>query len=98
MAFEIIWTTIAIEDFRAVVVYLEEQWSAKTAQDFVDNLWGKIEILSMHPYLGKQSESDETVRRLLITKHNTLYYTLLEDTIIVLEIFDNRQNPDTLAY
>jgi hypothetical protein len=50
------------------------------------------------PFLGIKSQRFPTLRRLLITKHNSLIYRVIDDTIYLLNIIDNRQNPKTLKF
>jgi plasmid stabilization system protein ParE len=53
-------------------------------------------MISKNPY--SFSIIDENVRRVVIHKNVSLYYDYKEEqnTIEILSIFDNRQNPDKL--
>lgn len=37
------------------------------------------------------------VHRAIITKHNSIYYQILETEIEIITIFDNRQDPNNLV-
>jgi plasmid stabilization system protein ParE len=43
------------------------------------------------PFLGKEHSELDAVRKLPIPPHNVLYYTILNNQIIVLNILDSRK-------
>ena len=98
MALEIEWTANALEDYRQVVDYLLKDWSIKVAIDFIDNLEKRIHNLSSFPNIGIASIKNSSIRSIVITKHNKLYYRVLPDKIEILDIFDTRQNPSKNIY
>jgi len=49
-----------------------------------------------NPYLFPVTEYGQEVRRCMITKHNALYYRIINRTIEIVTIHDVRQNPDNL--
>lgn len=64
----------------------------KIAEGFEAELQDQIELIRKHPQIGIQSSRNELVRRVLITKHNALYYLLENDKIILTNIFDTRSS------
>ena len=98
MAYHIVWTDIAKEDIRAVIEYLKLRWSATTAEKFIDNFYTQITLISNQPFIGIASDKYKNVRRILITKHNALFYRVENSTITLLSLFDTRQNPDKNPY
>jgi hypothetical protein len=54
---------------------------------------GTAFYLAQQPLLRIRSENEPEIRSLLHTKQNRLYYQVKENKIIVLNIFDIRQNP-----
>ncbi len=58
----------------------------------------RIETLKEQPFIGKQSERKPEVRTVLITKHNKLYYKFTNNTIIILNIYNTRNNPKKNPY
>lgn len=93
MALQIKWTANALEDYRQIVEYLMEEWSVSIAEKFIDIVESRIETLSSYPYLGLASLKDSSIRSILLTKHNRLYYRITSTSIEVLDIFDTRQDP-----
>ena len=53
-------------------------------------------LLSKNPELFPIINQDETIRRAVITKHNTIYYKKLNEVIEILSFFSNKKNPDKL--
>ena len=93
MTFQIAWTDNAQEDLQQILDYLTENWSEKDADNFLEKLFLRIDILSKSPLIGKKSDKLSSVRRIVITKHNSLFYTVEGNSIIIQDIFDTRQDP-----
>ncbi len=98
MAKQIIWTNNAQEDLKEIIFYLKNKWSEQSAEKFVKQVYKIINLVSVFPALGKTSEKNKRVRYILITKHNFLFYTITDDTISVLNIFEVAKNPNTKKY
>ena len=98
MALEVVWTENAIQDYKLVIDYLLLEWSLPVAEKFAENLDKRIDVLSRFPNIGIASKKDLSIRSIVITKHNKLYYRLLSEKIEILNIFDTRQNPQKNLY
>jgi addiction module RelE/StbE family toxin len=91
MAFKIEWTDNAKEDIRDITSYLLNNWSFEVAEKFTDNLIEQTMRLEKMPFLGKEHSELDAVRKLPISPHNILFYTIFNDIIIVLNILDSRK-------
>lgn len=98
MAYKIVWTDAAIEDYQNVVEYLFNNWSYEIVLAFIDITKEKIHTISLQPSLGILSEIDNNIRSVLLTKHNRLFYKIYPSRIDLLNILDTRQNPDKNKY
>lgn len=58
----------------------------KKVYDFLD-------ILVEFPEIGSVEHAEREIRGFVIVKQLTLFYKIKEDKIILLNFFDNRQNP-----
>jgi plasmid stabilization system protein ParE len=87
---EIIWTPSASKNLSDILFYLETEWSVKIAEGFVKELEYKISLIRIYPDIGIQSSKNKLVRRILITKHNALYYLFENQKIILLNFYDTR--------
>ena len=92
MALPVIWTENAAQDYKLVIDYLLLEWPLSVAEKFIEIIEKRIEVLSLFPNIGVASGMDTSVRSIVLTKHNKLYYRLLPDKIEILNIFDTRQN------
>ncbi|MEO8665735.1 MAG: type II toxin-antitoxin system RelE/ParE family toxin [Ignavibacteria bacterium] len=76
MAYEIRWTENAFEDLEETFDYIAKDWSSKVCQEFLENFFLKIELISNFPNLGIQSEIDKSVRKISVSKYLVLYFTI----------------------
>lgn len=93
MAYQIVWTDNAAEDYESVITYLYLKWNVAVALDFINIVNAKLDTLSLQPNIGLVTDDNENIRSILITKHNRLFYSITNNIIEVLDIFDTRQHP-----
>ncbi len=93
MAQQIKWTPQALQDFTNTILFLEQSWSAIIADEFIAETENRLATLAQHPYIGIASDKIGNVRSILLTKQNRLYYRIEGNKLVVLSIFDIRQNP-----
>ncbi len=98
MAIQIIWSKNAVADFERIIRYLNKMWTEKIALEFEYKVYSKVELLASQPQIGRTSTSFNTIKSILITKHNRLYYQISDLGLEVLNILDTRQNPDKNIY
>jgi plasmid stabilization system protein ParE len=98
MAYKVRWTAIAAEDYESVIDYLVKNWGVLTAESFITNIESRITLLQEFPFIGVASKIRAEIRSIVLTKHNLLYYRVLNDSIEILNIFDTRQNPEKNPY
>lgn len=98
MAFKIIWSESAIEDYSKVINYLLESFPLFVAENFIQITESRIFNLTAFPEMGKVSKKINGARSIVLTKHNKVYYSISNDTIEILNIFDTRQNPEKNSY
>jgi plasmid stabilization system protein ParE len=93
MAYKIDWTEEALEDMQKLLNYLIAEWSYDIADKFEELTELRLQTLIQEPLIGKVSEINNSTRFIILTKHNKLYYRIKGDVIIIVNIFDTRQNP-----
>jgi plasmid stabilization system protein ParE len=94
MGYEIIWSENSLQDYSVIIEYLISKWPPSVAMDFVDTVNKKLNNLSKLPLVGIRSDKDPSIRSLLLTSHNRLYYSISESKIELLAIIDTRSNPE----
>lgn len=98
MAAKIVWTNNALRDLEKIKSYLEKTWPHKTLLTFLDKLVNKLLILESFPKIGSASIKFPAKRKMVITKHNLLIYSLKNDEIVIEAIFDTRQDDRKLQF
>ncbi len=73
---------------------MHDNWSERIAINFIETFYATLELIDKLPEIGIVVRKKEKVRRILITKHNLLYFIVTEKEIILLNLFDMRQNPE----
>ena len=95
---EVVWTEIAESDLELLIKYLRENWSAKVLLYFKLQLEKEINRIVLNPKQFPFLNKKRNYRKCVISKHNTLIYKEFEDNIVLLRIFDTRQNPEKKIY
>jgi plasmid stabilization system protein ParE len=93
MDYEVEWTDDFEKQFRKIIEYLKVEWSEQAALEFSETFLNLLELINTHPYISVESHKYKSVRRILVTKQNVLYYRVKGNTIYLLELFDTRQDP-----
>ena len=91
----VIWTKEANENLSKVIKYLEENWTEKEIKKFLTKLYKHISLIQTQPDSFPKA-NNYNVRRSVVTKQITLYYSISQETLFIVSIFDNRQNPKKL--
>jgi plasmid stabilization system protein ParE len=81
-----------------VYQYLAEEWSFKAADDFIENLYARIDQLSEVPLSGSPASRHKNVRKITLSKHNKVYYRVKGRTITVLSLFESKKDPKKNKY
>jgi|SRR3954451_16710575 plasmid stabilization system protein ParE len=93
MAYEVIYKKRFSNKLIRLLQYLEVEWGQRRAVEFLSKLDTRIDTLKEQPFIGKPSGRKPEVRTVLITKHNRLYYKVSNNTIVILNMYDTRRNP-----
>lgn len=84
----------AANDYAGISKYLEENWTKREVIRFSNKLEIDLKMLVSHPEIGKNIKKN--IRKLVTSKHHSIYYKIVDDGIYLITIFDNRQNPKKL--
>lgn len=76
MAYEVIWTRTALDDYQGISSFLENERSEPAAKRFAREVLKMTGRLSTMPYIGVLSEKNPVVRRVLISPEVSLYYSV----------------------
>jgi toxin YoeB len=95
MAKRIIWSHRAQTDRKEILEYWKNRTKSTTYSRKLDLLFREaLSIIQDYPQLGKPT--DDLKARIKIIRDYFLIYEETEDSIILLSIWDNRQDPEKL--
>ena len=95
---EIVWRKKARDKFIIIIEYLQKEWSERTVEEFINKVEKKVELLKSFPKIGMKSEKRKGLRKLILSSQNMLVYRIKEHRIILLDIYDTRQDPIKIDY
>lgn len=95
---EIVWSPESENDLSIILEYLVSKWNIKVATLFLNEIEHQIKLIDNNPKLYPIIQKEQQFRRCVITKHNSLIYGHENKQIIILRIFDTRQNPKKLKF
>jgi len=95
---EVIWTKLADEDLGGILQFLEEGWGDRVANRFLNHTLEIVQLLAHKPQLFPLIQSTLQIRKCVLTKHNTLYFKATTAHILILRIYDTRQDPAKLRF
>jgi len=81
-----------------LLLYLENEWGDSVKAKFLLKVKDEFKALSSYPYRCKKTETFSDLYDLVITKHTSAIFRILENTqeIEIVTFFDNRQDPEML--
>jgi len=94
MVKEIRLTKRANKKLVKIAEYLEDEFGTSSAQTFSTRIIDFLEVLSNYPNLGTCTDNKKKIYGFVLSKHITLFYRLTNKEIIILNLFDNRTNPN----
>ncbi len=80
---EIVWTSIAQNDFWEIVEYLKAEWPEKVLAHFEQALFQKTTLIQKHPYAGVKSHKYSKFRKTLVTPYYLLIYSVTKEHIVI---------------
>jgi plasmid stabilization system protein ParE len=91
----IVWTSNAKFELKLILEFYNFRNKTKTySQKLFRKIQSELNLLILHPTIGKKTDIIN-VRGLIIENH-IVYYELNENQIIIVSVWDSRQNPDRL--
>jgi plasmid stabilization system protein ParE len=94
MALEILWTRQADRKFDKIINYLLNEWNQRVTESFVKKVYDSIDILSEFPELGTIEHQEKGIRGFTMVKQINVFYKVIDNKLIILNFFDNRQAPE----
>jgi plasmid stabilization system protein ParE len=98
MKYEIVWTKKADESYKKNIKYLEENWSEKVIEGFINKTDKQLALIADFPYSAIATPKSKNLRKILIVKQISCFYSINENKkrITVHLFWNNYQNPKKL--
>jgi len=81
------------ETLSAIVSIIESDWGDRYVNRFLNQLDDAVKKIQMYPYLFQELPLNHRYRRCVISKQTSLVYEVADSKVILLYLFDNRQEP-----
>ena len=94
--YKVIWSAEAVRNIEDIIQYLQTNWTDKEIRKFFVKLDKRIALISSRPLIFPSTQTKAQAHRSVLSKQTTIYYKVLKDQILILALFDNRQDPDKL--
>ena len=94
--YKLIWSDEALQNLKGIIKYLEKRWTNREIKRFARLLDHHLNLIRDNPRLFPKSDLFEGFRRAVISKQVSLYYRVDNQTVLIISVFDNRQNPRKL--
>lgn len=92
---EVVWTHTAEAQFQFILEYwLERNLSPVFPLKLAEAIWDRIEFLRKYPESAKLTDFPQT--RNAVLGHFSILYKVSDNSLIIMAIWDNRDNPDKL--
>ena len=92
MAYTIVWSTEAEKDYRNIILYLNENWSVRSAEKFISYTFSKLEQLAEMPSRARAT-SKEKIYVYKLDKKNALFFSIEEDNhLLILSIYPYKKD------
>jgi plasmid stabilization system protein ParE len=94
MALEIEWSRSADKKFDTIIEYLQKEWGEKSVNTFVKKVYDFLDILVEFPNIGTPEDKTKNIFGFVVVSQITIFYRIKSNRIILLNFFDNRQDPN----
>lgn len=92
----VFWSSEAEQNLNDILTYIEEHWTHKEVENFLSKLDKCIFLIQNKPKLFPPTKQRANLRRCVLSKQTSLFYSYIESTIYIVALFDNRRDPSKL--
>jgi plasmid stabilization system protein ParE len=93
MALEVFWSKKADLNFDSIIDYLQSEWGESSIKLFVKKVYEILDLLIEYPEIGSLEYQELNIRKIVIVKQITLFYQVRDEKLILLNFYNNKQNP-----
>lgn len=95
------WRSRALARYKKTAFWYQKKMGEAAANKFIDGINSTVNLLSSNPYMGIVDTEIGTCKRIYRSfvehKNHKIIYYIEKDTINIIDIWPNSQNPDTIS-
>ncbi|RFZ95112.1 type II toxin-antitoxin system RelE/ParE family toxin [Mucilaginibacter conchicola] len=84
----------AEKDLETILTYIRNDFGSASAVRFKNLIINFLDLISNFPEIGSLEVPDKNIRVFVAHKRLKIFYNLSDKRIVILRLFDTRQNPD----
>ena len=93
MKFKVSFAAKAQADFDAIINYIETELGPHSSSVFKNNIFDFATSMETFPEIGSMEIKEKIIRGFVLHRRLKAFYRINGDKVIVLRLFDTRQNP-----
>ena len=97
---KVIWSSQAWKTLQGTARYIRNEFGRKKRQAFMDEMRHLEHLLRQQPHLGPMepllADSPKAYRSIVATPYNKFIYTITDNTIEIVAVWDTRRAPSAL--
>jgi len=97
MAYQLVWSAEAEDDFRNIVLYIKETWSVQSSEKFIARTYRRLEKLTAMPTSARPT-SQQSIYIYKLDRKNVLFFSLEENYLILLSIYPYKKDISRSKY
>jgi len=97
MAYQLVWSAGAEDDFRNIVLYIKETWSVQSSEKFIARTYRRLEKLTAMPTSARPT-SQQSIYIYKLDRKNVLFFSLEENYLILLSIYPYKKDISRSKY
>ncbi|MEP6584148.1 MAG: type II toxin-antitoxin system RelE/ParE family toxin [Ginsengibacter sp.] len=97
MAYQLIWSAEAENDFKSIVLYLKETWSLQSSEKFIARTYRRLEKLAEIPMIARAT-SQHLIYIYKLDRKNALFFSLESNHLILLSIYPYKRDVTKSKY
>ena len=91
MAYQLVWSAEAEDDFKKIVLYLKETWSVESSEKFIARTYRRLEKLATMPTAARPA-SQQLIYLYKLDRKNALFFSLEENYLVLLSIYPYKKD------
>ena len=79
-----------------IFLYVEAKWSERVRKKVANKIYKSFELIEKNPELFTFSSHQLNLRKCVVSKQTSIFYKIRSKDIVVVSVFDTRQNPNKI--